>query len=324
MSFFKYLFILFSLFLSSNIYAACEAGVSAAFESTLADPPYTVCAASSSFNGSKCIFEIYTMNKTGSKFDMFGTSTGASCTAETKLDAADDPTKPLECTSHHCLNPDNKACPPGYDKGLYEGALSCVKQDDEPQTLQCTSSYCYNPQGKKCPTGYSAGSMNGAAICAKNTEPDPEPDPDCEADCGDKEVIAAVNDAKNTISGSVRDVGSSVSDGFNKIGETLKAILDKTGSGGDPNDNDDDGSGLDVDGLKADVPFKEIDSHNLDENLFVSNASCPSDNGLSFSPFGHSFTYKFDYQPICESFHILSFIIMALAYAYAAYIVVKA
>lgn len=323
MRFFKYLFILFSLFLSSNLYAACESGVSAAFESTLSDPPYTVCASSSSFGGSKCIFNIYSMNKIGNKFDMFGTSTGATCTAETKLDAADDPTKPLECTTHHCLNPDNKACPSGYDKGLYEGALSCVKQDDEPDTLQCTSSYCYNPQGKKCPSGYESGSMNGAAICAKTTDPDP--DPDCGTECGNAEIIGAVNDAKDTISGSVNDVGSSVSDGFKKIDETLKAILDKIGSGGDNNNNDDDVTGgVDPDDLKASVPFKEIDTHKLKENLFVSNASCPTDNGLSFSPFGRSFTYKFDYQPVCDSFHTLSFIIMALAYAYAAYIVVKA
>lgn len=325
MSFFKYLFILFSLFLSSNIYAACEAGVSAAFESTLADPPYTVCASSSSFGGSKCIFEIYTMNKTGSKFDMFGTSTGASCTAETKLDAVEDPDSPLQCTGQVCQNPEDKACPSGYTKGIYNGALSCVKNNTEPDTLQCTQDTCLNPENKRCPSGYVSGSVNGQNVCSKSTIPDPNPDPDpvCEVDCGDDDVIGAVNDAKNTIFNAVDSVRNSVSDGFSKIGSTLQAILDK-----DPSDNggnsDDDGNGLDLTGLDADAPVQQLDHRVLDENLFNSNASCPPKNVLSLSPFGKSFTYEFDYQPICDSFHTLSFVIMTLAYCYAAYIVVKA
>lgn len=331
MKFFKYLFLLFSFFFVSNTYAACEAGVSAAFESTLADPPYTVCAASSSFGGSKCVFEIYSMNKIGNKFDMFGTSTGATCTAETNLDAVPDPDSPLVCTGRVCQNPEDKACPSGYTKGMYNGVLSCVKNETTPDTLQCNQDTCPNPDNLRCPSGYVSGTVNGQNVCSRSNNPDPDPeDPTCEGnDCSDEGVIAAVNDAKRVISDAINSVGDAVSQGFSDAADLLQRILDKQGTGGDGNNNggcegDDCGDGVDTSGLVADVPYNELEQMTLDENLFQSNAQCPPDTTLNLNPFNRSVSKTFSYQPVCDAFEILGYFILTLAYAYAAYIVGKA
>jgi hypothetical protein len=320
MCFFKYLIVLTFLFISHQAFAECLVDINAAFESNLAEPPIRICATNSSFGSDKCIFNIYNQQKNSSGWLMFGTTTGETCTSVTKLDAE------YSCTTAVCPVTEFQACPSSYQKGMYNGQLSCVRIKEN-KILNCTSEICDNPENLRCPINYKKGVVNGAVVCAKSSIDLDEPEPtECNPDENDC-VVSAVNDAKNGIVGAISDLSNSISDSIEKLWENIENYLNEQGNGSNSDgdgDNNNNGGPVDTGGLTADVPFVQLEQKQFKEDLFSHNASCPPDNTLSMSFAGKNFSYTFKYQKFCDGLSILGLFILAFAYLFAANIVVRA
>jgi hypothetical protein len=338
MNFFKCLFFLFALFLTQSIFAKCDPEIHGAFESNLSDPPYTICATHKDFEGSKCIMDVYTMEKnpTTGIFTLFAKTTGSECQAVTQLNKP----KQYTCTTDVCPATDSDQCPDTYQKGMYNGQLSCVKIKDD--TLQCTDDVCYNPQNLKCPTDYSRGSFNGQSVCTRSTQPQED------ENSFDDTLEGNINKARVGISNTVKGLTGTIAVKLDRLNQTIQELTEKLtksncnnpdsenttsgvdcnpdSSGGDGDNNNTGGGSVDTSGLNADVPY--IDNTNVptsfDTSLFDSNSSCPSNNTLSMDFMGRSFSYTFEYQNICNWLEVFGYLILAFAYMYAANIVVKA
>ncbi|WP_445346524.1 virulence factor TspB C-terminal domain-related protein [Acinetobacter bohemicus] len=299
MKFFKYLFALCITLISIHAYSACEPDVYATFKSNLADPPYSICSTGGTYQGQsmgKCLFNVDSMNKTSSGFDIFAHSTGATCENITVLVGTDEP------------------------------------EPEQPTVLPCTADSCLNPNNLRCPTGYVRGSFNGQNLCVKNNNPDPEPEPECpEEGCKDEseeEIINAIDNANNEITDSVNNLGSGLEQLFNDIKDLLQEISNKISAlanNGNNGGNEDGNDGKDVDTspLEADLPYKQLEKQTLDENIFSSNAQCPEDRILNLPFVGTSFTYTFKFYEICNGLNIMSYFIMIAAYLLSIYILVS-
>lgn len=204
MRFFKYIFILITLLFSQNIFAACEAGIVGSFTSNLTDPPYRICATHADFGSSKCIMLLDNMQQTSTGWTLFAKTTGEECSSVTNLNK---PTQ-YECNVDVCPVDQDQSCPSGYSKGMYNGQLSCVKDKDDNDTLVCNADFCPNPSNKKCPYGYVKGSLNGVTGCAKSDKDDEEQCTDCSE--GEASIVAAVNNANNSITDSIFSLGSNI------------------------------------------------------------------------------------------------------------------
>ena len=300
----KYLFIFFFILFPIKAFSAtCEVGTYAAFETTLSDPPYLIC-----YN--QCQFDVYNMaQKTGGKWDLFSKMNGKTCSSNTNLEGGYTPEEP---------------------------------EPPKDTILKCTADYCSNPNNLQCPTNYSTGSFNNKRICYRqgknpNENPDAENgdnddnDVTCtvESDGHDCEIINAINNAKDGIGNSINNASNGNSEQNNSINSTLKEIaekLSKMSNGGNESgeDNDDGWGDVDTSPMDATTPYYDMDFMTLDQNVFYSRASCPPDSRLAFNFLGKSFSYSFSYQPICDAFQVLGYLILCFAYLMGAYIVVKA
>lgn len=283
----------------------CIAGSYAAFETKLSDPPYLICS-------NTCQFEVYNMSFSQSKkqWDLFSKMNGKTCAGNTNLEGGYDPTDP---------------------------------EPPKDTILKCTADYCKNPNNLQCPSGYATGSFNGSRICYKknpNTDPnanegEPDPEPD-ENGCVPEEAfpekctIHAINDAKNKIGNAINNASNSNSDSNGEINRNLENIVEqirnlKIGTGtGSGNGNGEIDGPVDTSPFHVETPYVDMYDRQIDQNIFSSSPSCPPDSNLNMTFAGRSFGYSFSYEPICSAFNTLSFIIMTLAYCYAAYIVSKA
>lgn len=72
------------------------------------------------------------------------------------------------------------------------------------------------------------------------------------------------------------------------------------------------------------LPTTELTQKSFVENLFKVTASCPPDNTLTLPlPHGPVFTYTFTYTTFCSYLDLISYIFVAVAYYWAASIVVR-
>ncbi|WP_343316254.1 virulence factor TspB C-terminal domain-related protein [Acinetobacter soli] len=72
------------------------------------------------------------------------------------------------------------------------------------------------------------------------------------------------------------------------------------------------------------LPTTELTQRSFVENLFKVTASCPPDNTLTLPlPHGPVFTYTFTYTRFCSYLDLISYIFVAVAYYWAASIVVR-
>lgn len=72
------------------------------------------------------------------------------------------------------------------------------------------------------------------------------------------------------------------------------------------------------------LPTTELTERSFVENLFKVTASCPPDNTLTLPlPHGPVFTYTFTYTRLCSYLDLISYIFVAVAYYWAASIVVR-
>ncbi|WP_151840793.1 virulence factor TspB C-terminal domain-related protein [Acinetobacter soli] len=72
------------------------------------------------------------------------------------------------------------------------------------------------------------------------------------------------------------------------------------------------------------LPTTELTERSFVENLFKVTASCPPDNTLTLPlPHGPVFTYTFTYTRFCSYLDLISYIFVAVAYYWAASIVVR-
>lgn len=72
------------------------------------------------------------------------------------------------------------------------------------------------------------------------------------------------------------------------------------------------------------LPTTELTERSFVENLFKVTASCPPDNTLTLPlPHGPVFTYTFTYSRFCSYLDLISYIFVAVAYYWAASIVVR-
>lgn len=306
MSFFKYLFILILFFLSQFSHSAytCGRGAKVTLTTNLEDWPAFICA---DVGGNNClVFEDYSeKNSTG--WTIYATSTGETCSAQTNLNSPKPNVPDDNCTR------------------LPDGSITCPEEPEKPDDtiLVCTASSCPNPDNKRCPTGYVKGSFNGQNLCVKSSKPtDPNPDPDEGDGESTKEIINAIDKASSDISGSLSGVGNSLKDMFGeltgKLGEISQKLSNISNGNGDNNNN----SNVDTSGLHANLPMQQVQKHNLDQNLFNSNAQCPADNSLSMTLNGRTFTHNFSYVEICNALNMLSFLLMCGAYLFAVHILV--
>ena len=338
MNFFKYLFVLFSLFITQDIFAQCESGIHGAFESNLSDPPYTICASHNDFGTSKCIMNVYTMekNNTTGIFTLFAATTGTECQSVTQLNKP----KQYTCTTDVCPATETDQCPDTHEKGMYNGQLSCVKKKDD--TLQCTDDVCYNPNNLKCPIDYSRGTFNGQSVCTRSTQPQED------ENSFDDTIEGNINKARVAIANTVKNLTGTIAVKLDRLNQSIKDLTKKLtekpecnpdseqgaseaencnpDSNGGDGDDDNNTGGVDTSGLNADVPY--IDTSNAPKdfktNLFQFSNSCPSDNTLSMNFMGRSISHTFEYDTICNWLQVFGLIILALSYMYAANIVIKA
>ena len=339
MNFFKYLFVLFSLFTTQYIFANCESGIHGAFESNLTDPPYTICASHKDFGSSKCIMNVYTMekNNTTGIFTLFAATTGTECQSVTQLNKP----KQYTCTTDVCPATETDQCPDTHEKGMYNGQLSCVKIKDD--TLQCTDDVCYNPNNLKCPLDYSRGSFNGQSVCTRSTQPQEDENE------FDDTIEGNINKARVGISNTVKGLTGTIAVKLDRLNQSITDLTKKLtekpqckdsddsenpasgvncnpDSNGGDGDGDNNTGGVDTTGLNADVPY--INNHNIPKNfktnLFSSHNSCPSNNTLSMNFMGRSYSYTFKYDNVCNWLQMFGYLILALSYMYAANIVTRA
>lgn len=340
MNFFKYLFVLFSLFITQHIFANCESGIHGAFESNLSDPPYTICASHKDFGSSKCIMNVYTMekNNTTGIFTLFAATTGTECQAVTQLNKP----KQYTCTTDVCPATDSDQCPDTHQKGVYNGQLSCVKIKDD--TLQCTDDVCYNPNNLKCPADYSRGSFNGQSVCTRSSKPNEDENK------FEDTIEGNINKARVGISNTVKGLTGTLAVKLDRLNQSITDLTKKLtekkpkctqeqieneqtenceveSQPDNPNNGDGEGgNGVDTSGLNPDLPY--INNNNVptsfNTNLFSSNNSCPSNNTLSMNFMGRSFSYTFKYDNVCDWLQMFGYLILALSYMYAANIVTRA
>lgn len=325
MNFFKCLFILFTIFITQSIFAQCEPEVNGVFESNLSDPPYTICATHPNFGLSKCVMDVYTMQKNPSTgiFTLFAKTTGSECQSVTQLNKP----KQYTCTSNVCPATEADICPPTHKKGMYNDQLSCVKKSTD--TLECTSDSCPNPNQQRCPPNYYSGSIDDEYVCYKRTE-STETDYEVSEESEYFDIVSSVNNAKNSIVDSIYSLSDTLSTNFN----SLLAKLSETNSNGSQDSEDTENNGNDnipptppdLSGFDVDVPhyeLKENSDFQLKQNNFSSNAVCPPNKVLNLHFLNRSFTYTFSFATICNGLQIIGYFILIMCYLYSVNILVR-
>lgn len=231
---------------------------------------------------------------------------------------------------------DFKPLPEGCQR-MSDGSIECTTPDDpeKPTILKCTTDSCSNPDNLRCPVGYVGGYVNGTNTCTKSDKPcddcipDPDPDPpcpDCTQNIDSEKIIFAVNNARDVITASINDIGTSFDENLDAMKSKLSEILEKisnlsNANGNNSNDNDKE---VDTSALAADTPTRQLTEHEIKDNLFVSSSSssqCPQDNVLNMNFMGYTLTHSFSYAAICDALHMLSYLVMIFAYMYSAIIV---
>ncbi|WP_151838141.1 MULTISPECIES: virulence factor TspB C-terminal domain-related protein [unclassified Acinetobacter] len=218
--------------------------------------------------------------------------------------------------------------------GFTCGSPPLPEEPEEPEepddTLECTTDSCLNPNNLRCPSGYLPGLVNGQATCQKS-KPNPKPcDPskqNCESENGDqKGVIDAVNQANTDITGSITSLDGSLGKALKSISDKLNEIAQKIGGNTNNNGNNgnNDWGNVDTSPFTADLPVRDVDRQQLSENLFISNAQCPADKVFDSTILGHSVSFSFSYSNICDFLHMFGYLVMIIAYLYAAYILSRA
>lgn len=330
MKFYKYLFLLISLLITSEVFALCPHPAQYPGQTNLNPAPTTICAPRDG-GGGFCKLKV----------DWVGEPINLPCT--NPQGCSSSPSYPLGLSSMSDRVYRNSDCTVELQEGctqLPNGNIECEEEEEEENdpVLQCTADSCLNPENKRCPTGYTGGSFNGQSMCVKNNKPDPECEGDeCEED-HDSEVVAAVNDANNSITGAISDLNNSLRGILNQIKNVLSDISEKVRNQGD-DDGDDDGDcengcgqggetgEVDTSPLEAEAPFIESydsDNSQFETDLFESNSQCPADQVLNMSFMGSTLHYAFSYVEICDALHGLSFLVMIFAYLIAAHIVTRA
>lgn len=333
MRFFKYiffsLFILFFLLFSFQSHAACEPDVYGSFSSNLADPPYQICAHHTQFGSEKCVMLVDNMQKTSTGWTLFAKTTGSTCNNVTKLN--EEPEQ-YDCKSDVCPVTEAQPCPSTHEKGYYNGVLSCVKKN-ESNVLNCTSEVCNNPENKICPEGYTSGNINGSNVCVKSKLNE---EVECaDGECGSEDVIKAINEGTGTVQSGFDRLIDTITNGFENILNKLNNLGNNNSEECTEESCNESGSNLeeessnewgqpDLSAFDVEVPIITVNDKRLSDKLFTNRPSCPADNKLSLNFMGRTYTHNFSYTEICNTLEFLGYILLALAYVYAAHIVVKA
>lgn len=188
-----------------------------------------------------------------------------------------------------------------YDVDKQACTYTCFQDEemiDGHCELKCESDQVRDPITKQC----------------KTPVPDPEPEPE---GC-DGSVVESINCLKTQVTNSLNDLKTSFTDGFDRFNDLLTQILNKESNSTNPGDDWD--TPHDPNDLNAETSIQEINpSDFLDQDKFVNNSSCPVDNSISF--WGH--VYTFSYSRICNSLEMIGYFILTLAYAFAAFIIVR-
>lgn len=162
---------------------------------------------------------------------------------------------------------------------------------------KCESNEVRNPITKQC----------------EIPEPEPEPEPEeCEGS-----IVESIQCLKIKVTNSLNNLKNDFTGGFDSFNDLLKQLLEKIGS--DDSDPSNPQPDIDPNELNQQTPFIDLNSRSITEDSFQSNSSCPSDNTIVF--WAH--TYSFSYLRLCESLETIGYFLMALAYAFAAFIIVR-
>ena len=146
-------------------------------------------------------------------------------------------------------------------------------------------------------------------------EPQPEPEPEeCEGS-----VVESIQCLKIKVSNSLLDLKNNFTGGFDSFNDLLNQLLEKDNSTSSEPKPDSDYSDLDPNELNAETPFSEISLMSLTEDNFNSSSSCPADNSIDV--WGH--VYSFSYARLCDSLETIGYFLLALAYCFAAFIIVR-
>lgn len=333
----------------------CEKGVTAAFKSNLADPPYQVCG------DNQCWFNVSYWERNANagqtdengkipKFWGFGKQTGVACGQKTDLgDAVPPPESPKPPKPKPPEPP-----PPPPKKGCDEGQAMCEQ-----------------PEGG-CGDGFTSGTFNGKAMCVANGKPNsPPPDannggggdannsssggstpnsggtnpnasipnpylPNTTPVSGGGAVGGSTSNGSSSANGNHAHGGNSGTGGVS-FGGHVNGKPNSDNKFGNANGNakeggkegdDDKGKGGKGDGdgdsypdmpESPALPLVDLGkSMKLSEKIFNASANCPADRTLSLSK---GFSYTFSFSKWCEYLRILGYLILIASYIYAINIV---
>lgn len=323
MKFYKYLFLLISLLITSQVFALCPHPAEFPGRTNLNPPPTTICAPFHA--GGFCKLKV----------DWVGPPINTPCTNPEGCSPGPSYSLGLSSMSDRVYR--NSDCTVELQDGctqLPNGNIECEEEEEEEENdpiLQCSTDSCPNPDNKRCPTGYVRGSYNGQNLCVKSRTDDECDDPNgCDEPESEDEIIAAIDRANNDITDSNNTINDTLNQGFENIKNALNAILDKIGqlsdsiaglgnnNGGSENQNQQ----PDTSGFNADLPVEDEEIQNLDKGLYTTNDQCPAKKIINLPQYG--LHHEFDFTEICNTLYLFGYLVLIFSYVIAARIVTKA
>ena len=304
----KYLFLFFfALFINSNAHAV------AAQCTTDKDNTYKWCTCLNTpdtpvLDGDNCVSippvpPIEIQGECNSEFDSYNIGGRVVCFRKCEPPAQRD----FHYETGEPLNSCNVVCGEkgdyrwSYNVDLRSCVYTCFSSEEMIDGVcrsKCEANEVRNPITKQCQV----------------PEPEPEPEPEeCEGS-----VVESIQCLKIKVSNSLSDLKNNFTGGFESFNDLLTQLLEKLDSD-NPNDPDQSQPDIDPSELNQETPFIDLNSRSIIEDSFQSNPSCPSDNTIVF--WGN--TYSFSYARLCDPLETIGYFLMALAYAFAAFIIVR-
>lgn len=218
-------------------------------------------------------------------------------------------------------------CPNGYGSGTFNGKTYCVLKT--PNSPNPPTSPPTDKPTETTPPNTSSPSDNTSSPPADNSS----------SSGGGATSSGGTSSNGGTTGDGTSNGGTSGTTGGGTSNGGTTSSSGTSGSTGDGNGkgNEGDGDGIFsalkglIDWLKepfsepepTPVPTKDIPAERqIKTDLYASNAECIPNKTLNLQLGGIS--YDFSFQPICDGLHMLSFLIMALAYIYGAIIITRA
>lgn len=269
-----------------------------------------------------------------------------------------EPEQPNQCTATYCPKPDdNKDCPTGYYSTVYNGQNICVKNNPTPNQPNPNDPNNNDQPPASEPSTGDGGTGDGSGLDLKPVIDAIKALRDSLLSALDgiskklsslvdgqkesnehlkviKNEASKTNEKLDTANGHLQKIEESTTATSEAIGETNKK-LDSIKGSIDSQTKCKDSNGYhnctqeelnnSLGNSNSEIPTRQLDERSFLTNLILVNAAyCPQDKQINWdTPFG-TINRTVSFQDLCEQSAWFGYIVLALAYLYAAHIVVRA